>query len=115
MTILRIIADVCIALGCFFALAGVVGLLRMPDAFCRMQSSTNITTLGILGAVIGCALHAIGMRNWAMLVKTLVIGLFFLATGPIAGHIICKGAYRAGVRPEREMVCDEYGRDEFDD
>lgn len=115
MTILRIIADVCIALGCFFALAGVVGLLRMPDSFCRMQSSTNITTLGILGAVIGCALHAIGMRNWAMLVKTLVIGLFFLATGPIAGHSICKGAYRAGVRPEREMVCDEYGRDEFDD
>ena len=51
MMILRIIADVCIALGCFFALAGVVGLLRMPDAFCRMQSSTNITTLGILGAV----------------------------------------------------------------
>ena len=50
-----------------------------------------------------------------MLVKTLVIGLFFLATGPIAGHSICQGAYRAGVRPEREMVCDEYGRDEFDD
>lgn len=115
MMILRIVADVFIGLGCFFALAGVVGLLRMPDAFCRMQSSTNITTLGILGAVIGCALHAIAMRNWAMLVKTLVIGLFFLATSPIAGHSICKGAYRAGVRPEREMVCDEYGRDEFDD
>ena len=114
MMVLRIIAGVCIGLGCFFSLAGVIGLLRMPDTFCRMQSSTNITTLGILGAVIGCALHAIAMRNWAMLVKTLVIGAFFLATSPIAGHSICKGAYRAGVRPEQPMVCDDYGRDEFD-
>ena len=44
MMILRIVADVFIGLGCFFALAGVVGLLRMPDAFCRMQSSTNISS-----------------------------------------------------------------------
>ena len=43
---------VLIGISLFFAFAGVVGLLRMPDAFCRMQSSTNISTLGVLGVII---------------------------------------------------------------
>ena len=115
MLVLRIIADVCIGIGCFFALAGTIGLLRMPDTYCRMQSSTNIATLGLLGAIIGGALHAISMFAWAMLVKILLIGLFCLLTNPIAGHSICKAAYRQGVRPERDLVCDDYGRDEFDE
>ena len=49
---------VLIALSVFFALAGVVGILRMPDAFCRMQSSTNIATFGVLGVILGGILYA---------------------------------------------------------
>ena len=45
---LRIVIDLFLVCGCFFALAGVVGMLRMPDPFSRMQSSTNISTLGLL-------------------------------------------------------------------
>ena len=33
---LRIIIDLFIAGGCFFAFAGAVGLVRMPDTFTRM-------------------------------------------------------------------------------
>ena len=51
--ILRYVSDAVVVLVIFFAFAGTVGLLRMPDAFCRMQSSTNIATLGLYGAVIG--------------------------------------------------------------
>ena len=46
--VLRVIIDIFILGGCFFALAGAVGIVRMPDTFSRMQSSTNITTLGVL-------------------------------------------------------------------
>ena len=53
---LRIIIDLFIAGGCFFAFAGAVGLVRMPDTFTRMQSSTNITTLGVLLTLIGALL-----------------------------------------------------------
>ena len=52
---LRIIIDVFIVGGCFFAFAGAVGLVRMPDTFSRMQSSTNITTLGVLLTLIAHA------------------------------------------------------------
>ena len=119
--VLRVISDIFVVVGLFFAFAGVIGLLRMPDAFCRMQSSTNISTLGLYGAVIGGLLHAIGgvvegnpTLGWTQFVKIALIGLFTILTNPIAGHSICKAAYRHGVRPDKEFVCDKYGEDEID-
>ena len=119
--VLRYVSDAFVVIGIFFAFAGTVGLLRMPDAFCRMQSSTNISTLGLYGAVIGGLLKAISMivdgyqLGWTMLVKIALIGLFSILANPIAGHSIAKAAYKHGVRPEKEFVCDAYGEDEFDD
>lgn len=108
---MRIIIDILLILGGFFALAGTIGVLRMPDAYCRMQSSTNISTLGVLGVVLGGAIYAFSIGNVGMGIKTLLIGLFLILTNPIAGHAICRAAYRSGVRPSKKMVCDEYGRD----
>lgn len=119
--VLRYVSDAFVVIGIFFAFAGTVGLLRMPDAFCRMQSSTNISTLGLYGAVIGGLLKAISMivdgyqLGWTMLVKIALIGLFSILANPIGGHSIAKAAYKHGVRPEKEFVCDAYGEDEFDD
>ena len=103
---------VLIGISLFFAFAGVVGLLRMPDAFCRMQSSTNISTLGVLGVIIGGILYsAIFLHNAEMAIKLAVMGIFYIVTSPISGHAIAKGAYRHGVYPDKEMVCDKYGED----
>ena len=120
--VLRIISDAFVVVGIFFAFAGTVGLLRMPDAFCRMQSSTNIATLGLYGAVIGGLLHAIGTvaggnpeLGWTQFVKIALIGLFSILTNPVAGHAICKAAYKHGDRPENGFVCDELGEDEIDE
>ena len=67
---LRIIIDVFIAGGCFFAFAGAVGLVRMPDTFSRMQSSTNITTLGVLLTLIGAFLYFLIVReSWGSAAK----------------------------------------------
>lgn len=108
-----IVADIFIVLGCFFAFAGTIGLIRMPDAYTRMQSSTNISTLGALGVIIGAAIRAFGSdegTSFAMGMKIILIGLFIVITSPIAGHAICKAAYKSGVKSVK-MVCDEYRRD----
>ena len=42
MGIWEIIMLILIIIGIFFTFAGVVGILRMPDTLCRLQSSTNI-------------------------------------------------------------------------
>ncbi|MBQ3703782.1 MAG: monovalent cation/H(+) antiporter subunit G [Oscillospiraceae bacterium] len=109
---MRIVIDILLAVGFVFALAGVKGVLQMPDAFCRMQASTCITTLGTLGVILGGALYAFFvMGSVSTGVKVLFIGLLIITINPIGSHAIAKGAYKNGVRPDKEMEIDDYGRD----
>ena len=109
---MRIVIDILLAAGFIFALAGAKGLLQMPDAFCRMQASTCISTLGVLGVIAGGALYAFFvMGSVATGVKILLIGLLIITINPVGAHAIAKGAYRSGIRPDKEMEIDDYGRD----
>ena len=97
---MNIAVSIFLAAGLVFALAGTVGLLRMPDVFCRLQSSTNLATLGVLGVIVAAVIYtAFGLRDWAMTVKLIVLGLFYLIPNPIASHALAKGAYARGARP----------------
>lgn len=110
--ILRIAIDVLIAIGLFFALAGTKGILKMPDTFSRMQASTCIPTLGMLCTMIGALLYAIFvMQSAGTAVKVALVAILILVTNPVGAHAIAKGAYKAGIRPEKEMTVDDYGRD----
>ena len=103
--ILRIIIDLLIAVSLYFAIAGTIGINKMPDTFSRMQASTLITTLGYAIFI---------MHNGAAAVKIAVIAALVIAVNPIGAHAIAKGAYRSGVRPERKMEMDDFRRD-FDE
>ena len=109
---MRIVIDILIVFSLFFAFAGVVGMLRMPDSFCRMQSSTNIATFGILGVIIAGVLYSsIYLHDGGMTIKIAILGIFYIITNPIAAHAICRGAYKHGVRPKEKMCIDKYGED----
>ena len=115
MLILRIAIDVLIAAGLIFALAGTLGVMRMPDTFCRMQASTCVTTLGVIGVGLGALLYAIFiMGSSATAVKVLVICGLVLVTNPVGAHAIAKGAYQAVIRPKKRMETEDYRRD-FDE
>ena len=106
--VLRVIIDLFIVGGCFFAFAGAVGIVRMPDTFSRMQSSTNITTLGILLTLVGAFLYfLLVMHSWGSAAKVVVIGVLTVVANPVGGHAVARAAYRIGVRPKRELVVDD--------
>ena len=110
--VLRIVIDVLIAVGLVFAVAGTKGILKMPDTFCRMQASTCVSTLGVLGVVLGGALYAFCiMGSVSTGIKVLVIGLLIITINPVGAHSIARAAYKNGVRPDKEMEIDDYGRD----
>ena len=112
---LRIIIDVLIVVGAFFALAGTIGVIKMPDTFSGMQASTCITTMGVIGVCLGALLYAIFiMGSPSTAVKVGVIAALVLTTNPVGAHAIAKGAYQAGIRPEKRMETDDYRRD-FDE
>ena len=110
--ILRVLIDLLIACGLVFAVAGTKGILKMPDTFCRMQASTCVTTLGVLGVVFGGALYAFCiMGSVSTGVKVLLIGVLLITVNPIGAHAIAKGAYKNGIRPDKEMEIDDYRGD----
>ena len=109
---IRIVIDILMLVGLVFCVAGVKGLIKMPDPFCRMQASTCISTLGAIGVLLGALLYAIFVMGSAgTAVKIAVVALLIILTNPIGAHSIAKGAYKAGVRPEKPMEVDDYGRD----
>ena len=113
--LIRIIADLFLLIGAVFALAGTIGVLKMPDTYSRMQASTCISTLGILCVGLGALVYVIfAMHSASAAIKIGVIVLMIFVTNPVGSHAIIKGAYRAGFRPEKRMEVDEFRRD-FDE
>jgi multicomponent Na+:H+ antiporter subunit G len=113
--ILRVIVDLFFAIGIFFMFAGVVGMLRMPDTFCRLQSSTNIVTMGALPILVGASIYGFSIGNVGIGVKSLIIGLFIILTNPAASHAMTKAAYKSGAKMDDKTTCDDYGRDKVNE
>lgn len=94
---LRVIIDILIGIGAVFALAGTIGVIKMPDVFSRMQASTCITTLGVLGVCLGALLYAIFvMQHPSTAVKIVVIAALVLTTNPVGAPMPLP---RAPIRP----------------
>ena len=108
-----IIMYVLLAIGLFFSFVGVLGVLRMPDVFTRLQASTCIPTLGniclMIAGILFAATRGLGAGT---IVKLVIIMLMILCTNPISNHALLKGAVKGGVKPGREMVMDDYKEDE---
>ena len=112
MIVVDIISCVLLAVGLFFSFVGVLGLLRMPDVFGRLQASTCIPTMGNIFLTLGGVVYAVSAgMDTATVVKLLVIMLMILCTNPISNHSLLKGAYNGGIKPVREMVIDDYQKD----
>ena len=80
--------------GSAFALLAAVGVLRMPDVFTRMQSSTKASTLGLGCLLIGAAIQ---LGDFAAFIRVAGIGAFVLLTTPVAGHVIARASYFADI------------------
>ena len=113
MTVADIITCVLLVIGLFFSFVGVLGVLRMPDVFGRLQASTCIPSLGniflMIGGVVYAAVHSMDAST---IVKLVIIMLMILCTNPISNHALLKGAYKGGVKPVKELVIDDYKEDD---
>jgi multicomponent Na+:H+ antiporter subunit G len=108
-----IIMYILLVIGLFFSFVGVLGFLRMPDVYGRLQASTCIPSLGNICLILGGVVYAIGYgMDAATVVKLLVIMLMILCTNPISNHSLLKGSYNGGIKPVREMVMDDYQEDQ---
>jgi len=83
-------------LGVLALLIGALGLLRLPDVYCRIHAVGMIDTAGASFIILGLAIH----EGFSLVtVKLLFIGIFLFFTSPIATHAVAQVAHKSGVVP----------------
>lgn len=93
---MTLLGDVLMAVGFFFILAGVVGILRLPDFYTRLHAMGKCDTLGVGLMVAGLALQE-GIPHSSL--KMVLIVVFVGLANPTATHALGRAAHRAGLRP----------------
>jgi multicomponent Na+:H+ antiporter subunit G len=84
--------------GIGFCIIGVVGVIRMPDLYCRLHASGKVSTVGLCGLLLGAAIM---MPSAAL--KLVALAIFAVLTLPVGTHAIAAAAHRHGVPLEKSM------------
>ncbi len=87
MTINELITVIFLVAGCFFYLAGTLGVLRFPDLFSRLHALSKADNLGLGFIAVGMALHI--ASPWAAL-KIFFIWLFTLLASSTTSYLIAR-------------------------
>ena len=95
-TLVTIFSGFFIACGIGALLIGSLGLLRLPDVYCRIHAVGMIDTAGASFIILGLIIH----EGFTLVsVKLVLIGVFLFFTSPIATHAVAQVAHKSGVVP----------------
>ena len=100
-----------IALGLVFDVVGCIGLLRLPDFYCRMQASTKCVALGTMLIIVGAVLAVGTLSAFA---KGGLCLTFLLLTSPTGSHALARAAYRSGTPLGERCAIDQLAGDAED-
>jgi multicomponent Na+:H+ antiporter subunit G len=100
----EILVSLFLIAGSLFMFLGVIGILRMPDLFMRMSTTTKAATLGMALILIATAIY---FGNIVMTSKAIATIFFVLLTAPIAAHMIGRAAYFNNVPLWKNSLVDE--------
>lgn len=104
---IEFIGSIFILVGAIFLFSAGLGLLRMPDAYTRIQAGTKASTLGNTLVLIGLAFYHPG---WTF--KLVLVIYFVLMSNPISSHALSRAAYRIRIPMTSSTVVDAMAEDE---
>ena len=83
----------------------------MPDTFCRIQSATNIATMGAMPIALACSIYGFSESNTSLGIKSLIIVVFLLISNPVGAHAMARAAYKNKAELSDKTKFDHYRRD----
>jgi multicomponent Na+:H+ antiporter subunit G len=92
-------------IGMFFSLSGVVGVLRMPDVYNRVQCSSKTITMGAIPLLVALALAGGPFTTYGA--RALIVLALLLVVNPLASHALVRAAYKTRVPMWDGAVIDE--------
>ena len=96
-----------LVVGAFLMFLTGLGLVRMPDVFCRMHAATKGASLGVAFLLLAAALF---FQETMVVTKALVTVAFIFLTAPVAASLLGRAAYARRTPLWEHSVMDE-GRD----
>lgn len=96
---------VLVVVGLMFALSGVVGILRMPDVYTRIQCSSKTITMGALPLLAALVVAEGPLTTYGS--RALLVAMLLFVVNPAASHALSRAAYKTGVPMWRGAVSDE--------
>jgi multicomponent Na+:H+ antiporter subunit G len=90
--------------GLAFSLSGALGVLRMPDVYCRIQCSSKNVTMGALPLLLAVVVAKGPLTTYGG--RALLVAALLLVINPVASHALARAAYRTGVPMWRGAVVD---------
>jgi len=94
--LILILSGLSIIIGIVALLIGSLGLIRLPDVFCRIHAVGMIDTAGASFIILGMMIY----EGFTLVtVKLLFVGIFLFFTSPIATHAVAQVAHKMGVEP----------------
>jgi multicomponent K+:H+ antiporter subunit G len=94
--LLELLSELLTLAGALFFLISAIGLLRLPDFFCRVHAPTKAGTLGILLLGLGAVLQSLANGDFLWL-EELAILVFLFLTIPVSSQVLARAARRRGV------------------
>ncbi|MDN4494681.1 Na+/H+ antiporter subunit G [Ureibacillus aquaedulcis] len=110
MTVKEILEWAAVLLVLFGSIISVIsafGLIKLPDVYTRSHAATKSSTLAVLSCLLGAFIYFWSHDGYVSI--RLILGIIFVfITAPVAGHLVCRAAYRS-----RVPLAENSGEDEL--
>jgi multicomponent Na+:H+ antiporter subunit G len=103
----ELIGSTFILAGAVFLFSAGLGLLRMPDAYTRIQAGTKASTLGNMLVLIGLAFYH---PSWTF--RLILVVYFVLVTNPVSSHALSRAAWLIRTPMTSSTITDALAEDE---
>lgn len=77
-----------------FIFIAALGVLRMPDVYTRIHSSTKAGTLGVGFILLSVAMH---FSTVGIVTRCIAAIFFIIITAPVSAQLIGMAAYKSGL------------------
>lgn len=105
MLLREIVAYLFMAVGSFFAIVTVIGLIRFPDVYTRIHAASVVLTISAVFITLGVAIY---VWEFFISLKIIFIALFFLLLNPMSTHSIARASYRKKIALLKVKSVDDY-------
>ena len=79
---------ICLLIGAFFMLVGVIGLLKFNDPMTRLHAPTKVSTMGVGALLLASVIHSYTFGNGSA--HQLLVMAFLFVTAPISANFFGK-------------------------